>query len=89
MMFYVYLLKSQKDNRAYVGYTIDLAARIEKHNSGLVRSTRHRRPLTLIYYEAYASKTDAIIREQRLKKFAKGYMSLRSRIVNSYEKGEG
>lgn len=32
-MFYVYILQSKKDNSFYVGFAIDLKARIEKHNT--------------------------------------------------------
>lgn len=33
-MYYVYLLKSLKDLKLYIGYTKDVDARFEKHNSG-------------------------------------------------------
>ena len=39
--------------------------------------------MELIYYEAYKSKKDALMREQRLKQFKKGYASLKGRIRNS------
>jgi putative endonuclease len=82
-MFYVYILKSRKDASHYIGFTVDLRARISKHNQGLVRSTKNLQPLILVYYEAYRSKTDALIREKRLKRFAKGFASLKGRLKNS------
>ena len=82
-MFYVYILKSNKDNSLYVGFTDDLRVRLVKHNQGLVKSTKNLRPLILVYYEAYRSKKDALIREKRLKHFAKGFTSLKGRIKNS------
>lgn len=82
-MFYVYMLKSLKDRSLYIGFTPDLRMRMEKHNQGLVTSTKNLRPLELIYYEAYKHKHDAIIREKRLKQFAKGYASLKGRLRNS------
>ncbi len=82
-MFYMYVLKSKKDKSLYIGFAPDLKARFLKHNQGLVRSTKNLRPLELIYYEAYRSKKDAIIREEQLKRFAKGYSMLKSRIYNS------
>ncbi len=33
--FYVYILKSEKDNKFYTGYTSDLKRRIDEHNSGI------------------------------------------------------
>jgi len=82
-MFYLYLLKSKKDNSLYLGFAPDLKARLLKHNQGLVQSTKNLRPWELIYYEAYKSKRDALIREKRLKQFKKGYASLKGRIKNS------
>jgi putative endonuclease len=66
-MYYVYILKSEKDKNLYTGYTSDLRKRFLEHESGEVKSTRHRRPLKLIYYEACISKEDAIRREKYLK----------------------
>jgi len=51
-MQYVYVLGSEKDREKYVGYTKNLKLRLELHNKGLVNSTKNRRPLILIYYEA-------------------------------------
>ena len=58
-MFYTYVLQSEKDEEFYVGFTKDLKLRFEKHNKGNVESTRDRRPLKLIYYEACVSQLDA------------------------------
>jgi len=82
-MFYVYVLKSQKDDSLYIGFAPDLKARFLKHNQGLVRSTKNLRPLSLVYYEAYKSKKDAMLREKQLKRFAKSYSMLKRRIYNS------
>ena len=67
MFYYTYVLKSSKDQKLYIGWANDLKSRIEKHNKGLVNSTRTRRPLILIYYEAALSKEKAIKREKQLK----------------------
>lgn len=53
----------------YVGFTKDLKLRFEKHNNGLVESTKDRRPLKLIYYEACIDKDDATKREKYLKTY--------------------
>ena len=66
-MHYVYVLKSQKDEKMYTGCTNDLKARLGKHNTGQVASTRDRRPLKIIFYEAFINKSDAFQREQWLK----------------------
>ena len=66
-MFFVYLLLSKKDNKFYIGFTADLENRIKFHNHGCVESTKNRRPLELIYFEAYKDKRDAQGREEFLK----------------------
>ena len=79
-MYYVYVLQSTKDNKLYSGYTRDLKHRIELHNKGLVPTTKNRRPLKLIYYEACLNKNDAVRREQYLKSgWGKRYIKNRLR----------
>lgn len=51
-MQYVYVLQSNRDNKFYTGYTKNLKLRFERHNKGLVESTKNRMPLKLVYYEA-------------------------------------
>jgi len=82
-MFYVYVLRSKKDSSLYIGFAPDLRVRILKHEHGLVRSTKNLRPLTLVYYEAYHDKRDALFRERQLKRFAKGFASLKRRLYYS------
>ena len=50
-MYYTYVLLSEKDGKHYTGYTQDLKLRFQQHQNGEVESTKHRRPLKLIYYE--------------------------------------
>ncbi len=56
--------------------------RLQEHNNGLVRSTRNRRPLILIYKETYPQKKDAMERE-RFFKTGKGREFLNSVIKNN------
>jgi len=64
---YVYVLRSQLDGQLYVGLTRDLRQRFQQHQAGEVISTRNRRPLELIYYEACRNIHDAALREKYLK----------------------
>ena len=64
-MHYVYVLINE-DNKPYIGCTNDLRRRFEEHQRGEVRSTRGH-GWRLAYYEAYASKSEALRREKRLK----------------------
>ena len=66
-MYYVYILFSEKDKKLYTGFTPDLKARFARHQKGFVTATKHRRPLKLIYYEAYQKISDAKRREKFLK----------------------
>ncbi len=83
-MFYVYVLKSQKDGRVYVGYSTDLKSRFKRHTEGRVRSTQAYRPWVLVYYEAYLAKSDATKREKQLKLHA-AKNELLSRLSSSTE----
>lgn len=65
--YYVYVLLSTKDRRFYVGFTTDLKHRLQQHARGEVTSTKHRRPLKLIFYEYFVNKQDAKSRETFLK----------------------
>lgn len=82
-MYYVYILKSQKDKQLYTGSTNDLRARFKLHNEGKVYSTRLRIPFELVYYEAYKAEKDARVREHNLKLRAKALTQLKRRINNS------
>ena len=68
-MYYTYVLKSEKDNAFYIGFTKDLKLRFEQHDKGQVDSTKNRRPLKLIYYEACLTQEDATKREKYLKTY--------------------
>jgi putative endonuclease len=66
-MYVVYVLKSLKDKRTYVGCTHDLENRIKEHNSGEVMSTKARVPFILWYKEDYTDKLEAFAREKHFK----------------------
>ena len=76
--FYIYILRSKKDHNFYTGYTADLKSRLAQHNNGEVNSTKHRRPLELIYFEGCINQQDAIHREKYLKtSWGKRYIKTR------------
>ncbi|MBU0708053.1 GIY-YIG nuclease family protein [Patescibacteria group bacterium] len=66
-MYYLYILRSRRDLKLYIGITKDLIKRLSEHNSGFVCSTKHRRLLALVYYEKYQSHKEAARREWLLK----------------------
>jgi putative endonuclease len=79
-MYYVYLLRSQKTGKFYVGSTSDLQRRFYQHNEGLNTSTKSDRPWNLVYYEAFPAKALALGRERNLKRYGKGLVELKKRL---------
>jgi putative endonuclease len=69
-MYYVYILKSLKDNTLYKGFTSDLSKRCAEHNSGKSNFTSTKTPWILVYFEIYSQKDIAIKREKYLKSAA-------------------
>ncbi len=65
--YYVYILRSLKDGLFYIGYSENLKNRVYDHNMGKNTSTKNRRPLELIFYEAFPRKEDALRRESYFK----------------------
>jgi putative endonuclease len=65
---HVYIVQCA-DGTLYTGYAIDPEARVAAHNAGRgARYTRSRRPVTLVYAETCASKSQALAREFELKR---------------------
>lgn len=84
--YYTCVLHSEKDGKKYTGYTSNLSLRLEAHHNGKVLSTKHRRPLQLIYFEACLSQKDALKREKYLKThYGKMYLGKR---LKSYFTGQ-
>jgi putative endonuclease len=83
-MFYVYVLKSKKDNNLYTGFTGNLKERFKQHNAKRCLSTKQRAPFDLIYYEACLNKRDAEAREKYLKS-GMGKRYIKNRLTNYFQ----
>jgi putative endonuclease len=68
----VYILKSLKDLGYYIDETKNVNQRLDFHNKGLQRSTRHRIPFEIVLVEEYASRKEALFREKELKSWKGG-----------------
>ena len=79
MIYYVYVLKSEKDKNFYTGYTKNLKLRLELHQKGKIESTKNRGLLKLIYFEGCLNQQDATHREKYLKTYL-GKMFLKNRL---------
>ena len=66
-MNYVYVLKSKKDLKRYIGLTNNLERWLLLHNGGKVKATKNRRPFELFYFEKFEDRTRAAKREKFLK----------------------
>jgi len=81
-MYFVYIIKSLKTERYYIGSTNNLERRIYEHNIGKMRSTKAYIPYTLVYKEAFSDRMDAVRKERYIK-------SQKSRsFIESLIKGE-
>jgi len=80
-MWYIYVLESLTDKKWYTGLTNDINARLRKHNTGQVKSTKSRKPFKIIYYEFCLHKKDAEAREKYLKS-GMGKRYIKNRLKN-------
>jgi putative endonuclease len=81
-MHSVYIIKSEKHNRYYIGCTSNFERRIDEHNKGKVRSTKAFAPWSIVHTEKYASKSEAFEREQKTKSY-KGGNAFKDLVKNS------
>ena len=67
MQFSVYILKSEKNGRFYIGQTQDIRQRLEFHNTGRSKYTKNFGPWVLFASKIVATRSDAILLERKLK----------------------
>lgn len=66
-MYYVYILKSQKDGTFYIGMTKDLKLRFTEHNQHCSDYSSSKAPFDLEWYSAFKTKKLALDFEKYLK----------------------
>lgn len=68
MCWYVYIVRCS-DETLYTGVAKDVERRVKEHNNSPLgaKYTRARRPVTLVYQEEVASRSDAGKREHEIK----------------------
>ena len=68
---YTYVVKCS-DGSLYTGWTTDVTRRVKEHNEGKgAKYTKSRRPVELVYYEAFETKQDAMKREYAIKQLSR------------------
>ena len=65
--FCIYILRSKKDGRLFIGSGVKAEECLRRHNFGDYRTTNSFRPWKLIYQEGFATKPEAVKREWFLK----------------------
>ena len=69
--FYTYLILTE-NNTLYCGYTDDPKSRFEKHKAGLAaKYTRANKPVKMVYLKEFATKSEALKEECRIKKLSR------------------
>ncbi len=84
---YVYLIRSLKTKRFYLGWTTDLKHRIYEHNNGESFHTKAKGPWGFIAYEAFSTKEQAKARERKLKRNPRMYFLFKKRALEFFLKG--
>ncbi len=72
MGYFVYVLKSDKNGKYYIGHTNNIDSRLKRHNSGRVKSTKYSRPWKVVCSEKYDIKQEAYKREMEIKSYKGG-----------------
>ena len=71
MKHYCYLVWCS-DNTLYCGYSNDIEKRIKTHNAGEgAKYTKTRRPVVMVYSEAFDTKSEAMKREYQIKQLTR------------------
>ena len=82
-MHFVYLVRCA-DGTLYTGYAVDPRARETLHNSGRgAHYTACRRPVSLVYSESFATKSEALKREHEVKRWTR---ARKEALVESFTK---
>ncbi len=71
-MYFVYILKSKRTGRYYIGYTSNLQRRLREHNNGKTKSLVKHIPLEIILVEEYKTLEESRKRERQIKSYKSG-----------------
>ena len=88
MLYYVYIIESEKDKSWYYGFSRNLERRLDFHNDGKSTYTKSKLPWKLIFSKSFDIKTEALKFEKYLKKMRnKEYIKrIHSEYFISYKK---
>ncbi|MDQ3545567.1 MAG: GIY-YIG nuclease family protein [Verrucomicrobiota bacterium] len=66
-LFHVYVLRSMKTGRRYVGSCEDVPERLRRHNAGHSKATRHAVPWVILHSESFVDRAAAMKKERYFK----------------------
>jgi len=76
-VYFLYILRSLKDGKLYIGVTNNIDKRLKQHNNGNTKSTKFRRPFILLYKESFSTRSEAMKREWHFKNTGEGNKLMR------------
>jgi len=80
-MFYVYIIKSLNNpDKFYVGYTLNVISRLDKHNEGGSVYTSEHKPWELVWHCEFKDKQQALAFEKYLKSHS-GRAFMKKRLI--------
>ena len=80
MRYFIYILKSVKFEKTYVGFTDNLDRRLKEHNSGKTHFTKIYMPWEILYTEEVETREEARAREKYYKSSA-GRRFIKNKIL--------
>ena len=84
MSYYVYVLYSAEKDIFYRGQTNDIKDRLQRHNSGYVKSTSFGKPWKLIWFTEKESRSEALALEKKLKNLSRKKLILFMKKYSQY-----
>ena len=84
MEYYVYILYSPSIDSYYKGQTSDLDVRLNRHNNGYEKATKHGVPWILVWSTKKETRGEALILERKLKNLSRDRTI---QFINKYKVG--
>jgi putative endonuclease len=67
VIYFAYIIQSEKTYRYYTGSTDELEKRLRRHNNRETISTRNGVPWKLVHFEGFRTRTEAVAKELEIK----------------------
>ncbi|MEX2029194.1 MAG: GIY-YIG nuclease family protein [Candidatus Paceibacterota bacterium] len=71
-MWQVYIIKSTRYKKHYIGCTNNIERRLSEHNKGYNVATANYGPWLIVHFEKFNNQQEAYMREQKIKSFKGG-----------------